>query len=258
MSSSRLVECLCQICKGKSIPHRQWRTHQDRDLRLQSSGKSGSHHPYILRSRTTKTGPISTTFPVPLNEQINISATPDLTDVPQRVASDPITQEMYDHGSLNWDDDDIQLGRPVAPFGPHIKDADTMVAYLDHHDRLNAAMALGAVPYTTAHARPPPGWLSDARVAESLQDMIAEANRQAEQDGQDEQDFLDSSPDLPADPGDENDVDMDTNMENEAQELDVSLDEDNPDPFLRELESEASPNLSELPPHLLCIYALTT
>src|ERR1700722_643283 len=258
MSSQRMRKCPCKICKGKLIPQRQWRTHQDRELRIQSTSST----PYLLRSKIPKAGPVSKTFPVPLNEHRDIDEFPDLTNIPERVALDPITQEMYDHGTLNWDDDDIQLGRPVAPFGPQIKDSNTMIALIDHYERLNAAMVHGSVPYTSAigHALPYPGWLTDAQVSESLQDMIAEAQKQDQQDQEDQEDFLDASGDLPDGPdiGDDIDIDIDPNIDSEARGLNVPLDEDDPDPFLQETETEPIPNLSDLPPHLLCIYALTT
>src|ERR1700722_11515434 len=195
MSSSRMVVCTCKICNGRSIPQRQWQTHQDRELRMQSTSTT----PYLLRSKNTKAGPVPKTFPVPLNEPRNIDEFPDLTNIPERVASDPITQEMYDHGTLNWDDDDIQLGRPVAPFGPQIKDSNTMIALIDHYERLNAAMAHGSVPYTSAigHARPHPGWLNDAEISDTIQGMMAEAREQDEQDERGEEDFLDVSHNLP-------------------------------------------------------------
>ena len=222
--------------------------------------QSTSTTPYLLRSKNTKAGPVPKTFPVPLNEPRNIDEFPDLTNIPERVASDPITQEMYDHGTLNWDDDDIQLGRPVAPFGPHIKDPNTMVAFVDHYEQLNAAVARGAVPYTSAigHARPHPGWLNDAEISDTIQGMMAEAREQDEQDERGEEDFLDVLHNLPDNPEVGDEIDIDTDTDSEVNGLNVPLDEDDPDPFFQKTEPESTQNLSTLPPHLLCIYAFTT
>ena len=126
--------CFCPTCGGAIVSRDTKRAHE----RSQNRTRNQTSRPgRIIRlvPRSQQPGPVSKTLAPP---PVPLPLTPDL-DIPEYGSSDPVEQEMLDHGFLTHEDLDLQnFGSALPNLGPNIHDPRVLLRYLDHHDQLNA------------------------------------------------------------------------------------------------------------------------
>ncbi|KII90060.1 hypothetical protein PLICRDRAFT_577787 [Plicaturopsis crispa FD-325 SS-3] len=276
----RYVICHCPICDGALVPPRTKRTHANTQARTQTTQLGGA-------SRISKDGQVSAIVPmsmlpvpppsaahytVPLREpEALIDQFPTLTVFP-RTSSSAVEQEMIDHGSLTWEDIDLQtFGSALPNLGPNFHDPESLLQYVEHHEGLNAATAAASRPLTAREAHLQPPEVTGTADEPSVAEMIESAYRQEltrTDGGQDDGEGAWSDPDRDDMDNDDDDEDDDQTgggdsadpTPGELSHPSVTLiDEDSPDPFLSESShSSQTSSIALLPPHIMCIYSLVT
>jgi hypothetical protein len=162
---------------------------------------------------------------------------------------DPLEDAVLDYGVLTDADLGIPTpGSPLPNLGPNICSPEALIAAVEHFDAYNNATAAGSRRLTAhdAHELPidPDQRAFEQHLAKALEQHVDRA-----EDGLD---------------GLEAEVDIDANFddqdEDDIQVLNTGLNEDDPDPFLTEepLNLHDDKDFTEVPPHLLTIYALVS
>lgn len=103
-------------------------------------------------------GPLQHSYPDTIHEPLPPMPQYPEFNFPLRTSDEAVEQEMLDTGALTGEDLDIQgsYSGMFPNLGPNIHDPRELLAYVNHHDVLNAATARGAVPLTSKVAFAPP------------------------------------------------------------------------------------------------------
>ncbi|KAG1727359.1 uncharacterized protein EDB91DRAFT_1021157, partial [Suillus paluster] len=184
-----------------------------------------------------------------------ISPDVDFQD-PPRMSESRIEQEMLDYGFLTGEDLDLMThGSALPNLGSNFHSPEALFAAVDHFGAYNRATAAGSRPLTphAAHHLPPDA--EQRRFERDLVNAIEEMQHQEEsvlEDNDDELDHIDININAQFDYPDDD-------IDNEITAPDVA-DEDDPDPFMPDegFASTDNSNLTEVPLHLITIYALVT
>ncbi|KAI0372361.1 hypothetical protein BV20DRAFT_978220 [Pilatotrama ljubarskyi] len=169
MPAKNLVSCPCPACKGLEILPYKRRLHISAMIRSSSASVTSTG----ISSAPSNLRPISSTGKL-LNvsrDSDNIPLAPDLSEVDCTpwLQPTPLEQEMLDHGTMS--PSDVQLEAPT--FGQGIENPQVLLAYVDHHERLNATMARAATPLTSYRAHTSlPGFSNSGRVGHGLAEEI--------------------------------------------------------------------------------------
>lgn len=118
--------------------------------RTRSAVASTSAHRILSPTAIASSGPVQNTF---LNTIQSVAPIPQFPkfNFPARTSNETVEQEMLDSGALTGADLDIQgqFSGMFPNMGPNIHDPRQLLAYVNHHEVLNAATARGAVPLTS-------------------------------------------------------------------------------------------------------------
>lgn len=291
------VQCWCKTakCNGQYTSYRTARTHADRDLRQAAllPDRIPPHEMLSVAPRINRPFELPAYIPGLRPLPQSLPSFPDLTAVPLPTSSNPIEQEMLDHGTMIPSDLYLDLPLSAPPFG--IPSGDAFKVYVDHYTQHNITIAARALPLSASLA------LADPLHRQEEQQFLQQYEEQLTAAGQlpaiyspaensdlssDNDIFLpslansaveyqyidepedDTGGNVDVNVNTDNDVDADVDSRAELSTLEVipismtattSPDCDDPDPFepLLMQDSQAPP-LDDLAFHILCIYAVVT
>ncbi|KIK79761.1 hypothetical protein PAXRUDRAFT_36357 [Paxillus rubicundulus Ve08.2h10] len=176
---------------------------------------------------------------------------------PPQTSDCAIEQEMLDHGTLTGEDLNIMMFSSNFPsLWPNFHSMEALMNAVDHFTKYNAATSTGAYPLTAyqVHRLPPDPeqHALEHQLEQIIDDVCHEATR------------ADANNNTPEEPDMEMDINIDHmddsgDPDDTATPLNVEDNKDEPDPFLcEEALISQHRDLSEHPPHLLVINALTS
>lgn len=256
----RQKRCHCQAfrCKGALIAEHTARAHAQRDLREKTVASQAQFKrvgEQFVRSAAQDPGPVPRGYSVPLHEPQSLLSPDAQFPDPHRISESPVEQEMLDYGFLTGEDLDLMThGTALPNLGPNFHSPEALLDAVDHFSTYNAATTSGSRPLTSHEAHrltPDPDQHAFNRQIEKALEAIQNEDGQVLEH---EHDFehLDIDVDGPFDDQNEDEDDFII--------VPMDPDEDDPDPFMPEDGFNLTPDrdLTDLPPHLITIYALVS
>lgn len=241
------------------MPPHTARAHERSDLLNQSVSSQANFRrvgAHIMPIAHANEGPVLRGFAV-LSREPQPPLSPDVEfHDPPRISDSAVEQDMLDYGFLTGEDLDIMThGSALPNLGPNFHSPEALLAAVDHFDAYNAATAAGGRPLTTheAYCLPidPEQRALDRQLAKVFDEVQEEELQQVDQVDGDDLDV---------------DIDVDAIFDNQDDDEDHVITalnighEDEPDPFIVEevRHSRDDRDLTDIPPHLLTIYAVVS